>query len=337
MIHIRGVEMRVFVTGGTGHLGAWLVKALAAQGNAVVVGVRDEKKADFLRFPNVEIVRADLDNIEALKSHTQNCDAIFHLGAFAAVWAKDPSIFYKTNVEGTRNVLEAAKANHVKRVVVVSSAGNFGPSIDGTVTENTVRKLPFFNDYERTKNAADELALEYIKNGLDVVIVYPTRVYGPVLNGKPASLTMLVHRSLTAGFRIVPGKGDKIGNYVFIDDVIQGFILAWQKGRKGEKYILGGENLTLKSVYLEIQKNAKQARKLLYLPLSIIRIFLFVEKVGSWFGRPPVLTQDWLAKVIYDWNLSSDKARTELGYSTTPLEIGMQKTAEWAYQFSEPS
>ena len=139
--------MRVFVTGGTGHLGAWLVKALAEQGNTVVVGVRDERKAAFLKFPNVEIVKADLDNADALKEHTRNCDAIFHLGAFAAVWAKDPTIFDKTNVIGTQNVLVAAKENGVKRVIVVSSAGNFGPSTEGIVTENTKRKLPFFNDY----------------------------------------------------------------------------------------------------------------------------------------------------------------------------------------------
>lgn len=317
--------MRVFVTGATGHIGAWLVAELENKGYEVVVGVRNPNKAKFLESNNCSIATCELSDVNALAAAMKDCTMVFHLAAFAAVWAKDPSLFERTNTQGTENVLKAAKLAGVRRVLVCSSAGNFGPSREGVVTENTHRTLPYFNEYERTKSAADEIALGYLPH-LEIVIVYPTRVYGPVKHGEPAALTLLISRIVRDHFRWIPTLGNKIGNYVYVQDVACGMISAAEKGRSGEKYILGGENTSLVQFYHAVRKKANLNLRYFHIPMFMIRFILFLEQIGTVFGRKPRLTKDWLAKIIYDYKVSSEKAEKELGYSSRSIESGLEIT-----------
>lgn len=321
--------MKVFVTGGTGHIGAWLVKSLAEKGYEVVVGVRDISKASFLIQPGVTLFLADVSNKSALMEGMKECHTVFHLAALAAVWAKNPADFEKINVEGTRNVLEAANANQVKRVVVTSSAGNLGPDHGTMVNEKTIRKIPFLNPYEKTKSKADEIARDWFAKGMDVIIVYPTRVFGPVLNGPVAAMNLVVDRIVNKGFRMVPGKGSSIGNYVYIDDVIEGFLLVLEKGKAGESYILGGENMGLNGFYAMVMKSTGHVKRLLHIPLFILRVVVAGFELLSKLGIPPVLTRDWLKKIEMDYRVSSDKAVQELGYKITPVQEALEKTVSW--------
>lgn len=320
--------MRVFVTGATGHIGAWLVAELELKGYEIVAGVRNPEKAHFLHTKNCRTATCDLSDVQALSQAMKGCEVVFHLAAFAAVWSKDPSLFERTNTGGTENVLKAARLAQVKRVLICSSAGNFGPSREGVVTENTKRKLPYFNEYERTKAAADEIALRYLPEP-EIVIVYPTRVYGPVIHGEAASLTLLISRIVQERFRWIPTLGNKIGNYVYVQDVAKGIIAAAEKGKVGEKYILGGQNTTLTQLYHAVRQEAELKLRFFHIPMFIIRCILFLEYVGTFVGRKPRLTKDWLAKIVYDYKVSAEKAKSELGYTYISLHDGLHKTIEW--------
>ena len=320
--------MRVFVTGATGHIGAWLVAELEQKGYEIVAGVRNPEKARFLESNLCSTASCDLSDVNTLAQAMKGCDMVFHLAAFAAVWSKDPSLFERTNTEGTENVLKAATMAQVKRVLICSSAGNFGPSREGVVTENTKRKLPFFNAYERTKAAADEIALRFLPSP-EIVIVYPTRVYGPVKQGEAASLTLLISRIVNDHFRWIPTLGNKIGNYVYVQDVALGMIAAAERGRSGEKYILGGENTTLTQLYHAVRKEAGLKLRFFHIPMFIIRFILFLQYIGTLVGRKPRLTKDWLAKIVYDYKVSAEKAENELGYKSISLKDGLHRTIYW--------
>lgn len=321
--------MKVLVTGSTGHLGAWLVEALSQRGYDVVLAVRNIEKAAFLVSNNVTCIQADVQNKEEIFKAMNGCEGVFHLASLAAVWAKNPTDFYDVNVAGTANVLEAAKFHNVKRVLLTSSAGNFGPD-RGTITdENTVRMDPFFSEYEKTKAQADEVALEWVKKGLDVVIAYPTRVIGPVKHGQAAAVTMLVERIVEKNFRLVPGSGSCLGNYVYIQDAVMGLIAAFEKGRTGEKYLLGGDNITLNDLYLWTQKACNRTSKLIHVPLPIIKVIVACFEFLSRFGIPPVMTQGWLKKIDRDYRIRMDKAIHELGYTFIPAQQTIEKTVAW--------
>lgn len=317
--------MRVLVTGGTGHLGSWLVKALDNSGHEVVMLAREPRTAEFLKSGNVTILKGDITSKESLEAAMKGVDQVYHLAACVAVWARDNEIFRKINVGGTENVMEAAVRAGVKRVLITSSAGNFGPSNEGIVTEKSIRSVPFFTEYERSKNEADEVALQYLGK-TEVVIVYPTRVYGPVLKGPAASVSLVIERIVNGGFRFVPSTGLTVGNYVYIEDVVQGFLLAMEKGVPGEKYILGGHNHTLLDVYRAAFQALDRPPVFFHLPVWMLKSIISFEQFATVFGKKPVMTKDWLAKLMLDWVVSSDKAVKELGYTITPLQSGIGKT-----------
>lgn len=321
--------MKVLVTGGTGHLGAWIVEALSQAGYKVVLAVRNPEKAAFLVSENVTCIQADVQSKEDMIRAMEGCEGVFHLASLAAVWAKNPMDFYNVNVAGAANVLEAAYVHHVKRVLLTSSAGNFGPDNGTLIDENTVRKDPYFSDYEKSKAQADELALEWVKKGLDIVIAYPTRVIGPVKQGKTASVTMLMERIVEKNFRWIPGPGTCIGNYVFVDDVVQGLIAAFEKGKTGEKYLLGGENISLNDLYFWTQNACNRKSKLIHLPLPMIKILVAGFELLAKIGIPPVMTHGWLKKIDRDYRIKIDKSMNELGYSFIPAQQAIEKTVSW--------
>ncbi|HSH20252.1 MAG TPA: NAD-dependent epimerase/dehydratase family protein, partial [Draconibacterium sp.] len=229
--------MKCLVTGATGFIGNRLVEELINLGNEVNILARSQEKANQLYGNTVTFFNGDLLNINVILQATRNCDVIFHLAAFANIWSKDKTLAYKTNVTGTKNILEAALQNKVKKVVFTSSAGVFPPSENGEEIDETAT-LPekYQTEYETTKFQAEQLCLEYCKKGLDVVIINPPRVFGPGLLNKSNSVTILLKKYMEGTWRIIPGEGNAIGNYVFIDDVVNGHILAMQNGISGEKY-----------------------------------------------------------------------------------------------------
>jgi nucleoside-diphosphate-sugar epimerase len=328
--------MNYFITGITGFIGSNLASYLLAEGNHVNAIVRNFTDTKSISHPNLHLFVGDLHDTSVLQKAMKGCDQGFHLAAFAKPWAKDPNTFYRINVEGTRNVFESAKKIGVEKVVFTSSAATISPS-NGKIPshESTARKEPYYNEYETTKSEAERIAAAYSKKGLPVVIVNPSRVYGPGPLNASNSITKMIKGYCNGQWRFIPGNGEKIGNYVFIDDVVNGHILAAKKGRAGERYILGGENLSFDDFFSTLEDVTGIHRNMVHLPLFVM---FTAAKIMEWqnpvTGIPPAITAPWVRKYLRDWCLSSAKAERELGYSITPFKDGARKTIGWLMESS---
>jgi nucleoside-diphosphate-sugar epimerase len=323
--------MKYFMTGITGFIGSNLARQLATDGHSVNAIIRNTLAPEFENHPNIHLFKGDLQDTAVLRKAMEDCEVVFHLAAFAKPWSKDPEEPHRINVEGTINVFEAALANGVKKVVFTSSAATMSPS-EGRLAsdESTPRRMPFFNAYEVTKAKAEQIAKDYCGKGLHVVIVNPSRVYGPGPLNPSNSVTRMIVGYYKGTWRIIPGNGTKIGNYVFIDDVVHGHLLAAQKGKAGERYILGGQNITFEELFRIIGKVTGKYHRMLHLPLVVMTVAAkFLEFQNLLTGIPPAITADFVKKYLVHWSLSSDKAITELGYRFTPFEEGVSKTLEW--------
>jgi len=323
------MSKKIFITGGTGFIGQKLARRLADEGNEVVALIRSKGKAKDLEHENISFVEGDLFNIGALEVGMHETDEVYHLAAFASVWAKDDT-FSKVNIDGTLNILNAAKKKGVKKVLVTSTAGVIGPAIDGPVNEDTPRQVDFFTDYESTKYESELKIKEYVANGQHVVIVNPTRVYGPGPLNVSNSVTKLIKQYTEGKWKFIPGDGMSTGNYVFVEDVINGHILAMAKGRTGERYLLGGEDATYYELFDTIAEVGGKKYKLYNMPLGILLAFGKIQLfLANTFGRQPLITPGWVRKYLYKWSVSSAKAQKELGYEVTSLKDGIQKTVDW--------
>ncbi len=322
--------MKIFITGATGFIGSKLALQLANQGHKVHAIYRSQVKTEVIKHPNILTYKGDLYDAQSIETAMDGCKFVFHVAAYAKTWAKQRDTFYQYNVVGTQNVLDCAVKLGVQKVVVTSTAGVFSPSNQSPVAEDTPRTIPFFNDYESSKAQAEEMIKGYVKKGLYVVIVNPPRVYGPGILSDSNAVTKMIMLYAKGKFRILPGDGKSIGNYVFVDDVVNGHILAMEKGRNGERYILGGENHSY-SDFFQVESQIIGKKYFQFkLPISVM---LFISGAmtlaARWFGITPLITPNWVRKYLYNWELTSQKAIDELGYTITPLSEGISKTIEW--------
>jgi len=323
------MKMKILVTGATGLIGSQLALRLANEGHEVHALYRSIDKTNNLAHPNVHFFEGDILDYQSIEKAVEGCQTVFHLAAYAKIWAKNPDTFYQINVQGTSNVLNAAKKMHVKRFILTSTAGKYGPSVS-IVTEETIRNLPFFTTYEETKQVSEKKALEASNKNFEVVIVNPTRVYGPGLLSESNGVTRLIKLYLENKFNIIPGNGSSIGNYVYIDDVVDGHIRAFEKGKPNENYILGGENISFDDFFEKLSLSSKKDRKMIHIPLIVLTIVAFLFEIKTYvFKSPPLITRNWLNRYMYNWEISSQKAIDEIGYEITPIDIGLKKTIEW--------
>jgi nucleoside-diphosphate-sugar epimerase len=324
---------RALVTGARGFLGAELSALLLQNGIEVNAMYRPRTKlrSDLIEHPRLMPVKADILNKESLKNAMKYCDTVFHLAAFAKPWHKNRETFFEINVLGTKNVLDIAVEIGVKRVILVSTAGTFGPQKNETlVSESTRPDRSLYTDYERTKFEALLLAEDYLAQGLEVVTVSPTRVFGPGEMSVSNAVTKIVHDYIYKGFRYVPGNGNSMGNYVFVSAVVQGIFLAAQKGRSGENYILGGYNLTYRELYNAIGDSSGKRHQLISVPLGImIAVSWVMEKVANITGRPPAITPPFVRKYSYNWGTDISKAQKHLNYDILPFQDAMNQTISW--------
>lgn len=321
---------KIFITGATSSIGMHLVQLLLTEEVTLHLLVRSKKKCVRFQHPRIVLFEGDLHAIETINQAMKGCDQVYHLAANASVWLKKSGDYFNVNVEGTRNVLDVACSNKIKKVVVTSSAGVYGPSISSPIYEQKAREIDFFNEYESSKALAELLVHRYVvEKGLNAVIVSPTRVYGPILYGPVTSTTLLIDKYVNGSWRIYPGTGNEIGNYAYIEDVAFGHILAMNNGKKGHHYILGGENCNYVDFYKSLSDVSTIHRTMFRVPnwiqLSVAWFQLTRAKI---LGVPPAITPKWLAKGKYNWEVNCSKAQNELGYSITPLEIGLSKTVK---------
>jgi nucleoside-diphosphate-sugar epimerase len=323
--------MRCMVTGSTGFIGSSLVKELLKLNVTVHVLVRSKQKLAAEILNHVTVFEGELHDSSLLDAAMKGCDHVFHLAGSTVIWSKDKTLASRINVEGTRNILEAAVRNHIKKVVFTSTAGTLPPSADDKpVDENAPAPTVYLTDYELSKRQAELVCADFATRGLDVVIVNPTRVYGPGLLNKSNSVTILIKKYINGTWRFIPGAGSQTGNYVYIGDVVQGHLLALEKGRSGERYILGGENISFNRLFEIMAEACGKKYKLFSVPASAMTAFANVELfLADRFGKPPLITPAWLKRYNQDRLVSSMKAMKELGYHITPLSQGIKETITW--------
>jgi len=323
--------MTYLLTGSTGFIGNRLATELVKAGHRLHILVRSPEKAASLMSGDVTLFQGDITDFDSVEKAMKGCSGVFHLAALARVWSRNPELSYRINVEGTVNILEAALKNGVRRVVFTSTAGTIrpsGPSEDST--EESELPLSYLTEYERTKNEAEKRCLEYVQKGLDVVIVNPSRVYGPGLIGQSNSVTKIISLYNRGKWRIMPGDGTSYGNYVFIDDVVSGHMSAMENGIAGHRYILGGENVTFEQCFRILAEVSGRKNRLIKLPAPVMTVAakaLFLI-AGLW-RKDPLVTPAWVERYLQHRRLSSAKAEMLLGYKATPLHEGIKKTLIW--------
>lgn len=322
--------MKIFITGATGYIGQKLVARLLNQGHEVHALCRNKPEGDLFENPRVKIFLGDLLDYEVIRQGLSGCDQVYHIAAFARVWARNPQTFFDINARGTVNVLEAALQCGVRKVVFTSTGGTYGTSNGKPITEDLVRSIDFFNAYESSKFIAEEKVLQYVRKGLDAVIVHPTRVYGPGIWTESNAVSQLVKRYITGDWHIIPGNGRAIGNFSYIDDVVDGHLLAMDRGVAGEKYILGGENLDFNAFFHLLKRLSEKSYLLVHVPMPLIMLYGQQEEIlAKWFGKEPLVTSGWTIKYKLNAAFSSEKAIRQLGYRITPIEAGLVRTLQW--------
>jgi nucleoside-diphosphate-sugar epimerase len=329
--------MPIFITGSTGFIGKRLVQYLISRGESLHLLARDPARAKELEHPSVKIFKGDITDRASMEVAMQGCDRVIHLASFVDLWSKDPGLPFQLNVAGTDNVLRAALKSGVKRVVCMSTAGTIGPSAGAPMDEDSIRTVPFFAEYESSKFMGEERALRYSDSGIEVVIVNPTRVFGPGELTKNNGWVKLMHMYLYKGRTVIPGKGDRTGNYVYVDDVVKGTVLALEKGRNGERYILGGDNVTLNEFFEIVKTESGKKAGIWHIPLFVIfGVARFQDWKARWFKRPPLLTMGYARRYLADWSNSVEKARKELGYEPLTLREGIRQTLDWFVKVHGP-
>ena len=320
--------MKALVTGATGFVGGAVARALVRAGTDVRVLARSAADFRNLEGVPVERVTGDLRDPASLRTALGGCHHLYHVAAHYALWAKDPSIFYDVNVDGTKNLLEAARAVGTERIVYCSTIGAIGlPPGGGPGTEETpVSLAQMAGHYKRSKYLAEQEVLRLAKEGLPVVIVNPS---APVGEGdvKPTPTGQMIVDFMKGR---MPAYIETGMNIVDVDDVAQGHLLAMQKGRIGERYILGCKNLLLREIFEILSKLTGVKAPALKLPrLAVLPLAYANYWLANLTGRPPRIPLEGVKMAKYTMHYDCSKAIRELGIPQTPPEVALGKAVRW--------
>ncbi len=321
--------MEALVTGANGFIGGALVRALLEAGHRVRAFVRPHGDRRALEGLAVEIVQGDVRDRAALAAAVKGCGWVFHAAALYRLWARDRQAFHASNVEGTRNLLEAAWEAGVERVVSTSTVGVFPPSRNGQpLTEEVEGSLDqVCGDYKRSKFLAEAEALALARRGLPVVIVNPSAPVGPG-DWKPTPTGQMIVDYLNGKMWAYMDTGL---NVIAVEDVARGHLLAAERGQPGQRYILGHENLTLRQIFAVLAEVSGIPAPRVKVPRGIV---LPLGHVSQWVaehvtGRPPQIPLDAARMAQHFMFFDCRKAREELGLRPGPARDALRRAARW--------
>jgi dihydroflavonol-4-reductase len=321
--------MLAFVTGATGFVGSHVARALAEQGADLRLLVRSSSDLRNIEDLRAERVIGDLRDPDSLKKAVSGCEAVFHVAADYRLWVRDPDEMYRSNVEGTRAILQAARESKVRRVVYTSSVATMGFTSNGYLADETspVSLANMIGPYKRSKFMAEEVAIEAAKAGTDVVIVNPTTPVGE-RDIKPTPTGRIVVDFLKKKF---PAYVDTGLNLVDVAECARGHAAALEKGRSGERYILGGENLTLKQILDKLAAITGLPSPSIRVPYVVALATGVVDQVVSGYirKREPRATIDAVRMGRKKMFVSSAKAERDLGWQMVPVEDALRRAVEW--------
>ncbi len=317
--------MKIAVTGANGHVGANLCRSLIAEGHEVKALIH--KNSNSLKDLDLEMVRGGLNDTSALRNLCKGTEVVFHLAAMISIDGQKNKLL-ETNVEGTKNLAGVIMEDGVRRMVHFSSIHALSHfPLDKPMDETR----PLITDgqmwYEITKSKAEKFIMDQTSNGLDAVVINPTAIVGPY-DFKPSLVgTVLIRLYKNSLPALVPGGY----NWVDVRDVVRGAIAAMDKGRKGERYILGGNWISVRDLAMTVEKVTGKRINKFTIPTAVAKIGVpFIKAYAKIFRQEPLYTYESL-KTLLDVNtmISYKKAATELGYSPRDFEITIRDTMDW--------
>ncbi|MGR8979562.1 MAG: hopanoid-associated sugar epimerase [Gammaproteobacteria bacterium] len=322
--------MKILVTGGNGFIGSAVVRALVKKGENVKVLIRKNSDVSNLRKLPVELVYGDLTDTASIAHALKGCKVLFHVGAFYRLWARDSSLFYKINVEGTRNIMVAALESGVERIVYTSSIAALGTGSEGRSANEETPMNPQIKKghYKQSKLLAEFEVLKLVEEmSLPAIIVNPTAPVGPG-DIKPTPTGRLIR---DAAFGRIPAFVNTGLNIVHVDDVAEGHLLALERGRIGERYILGGENMSLKHILESIAGMTRNRPPKVSLSSNLVLPLAYAAETWARLtdGNEPMITVDGVRLSKQLMYFSSDKAREKLGYQPCTAEKALSDAVAW--------
>jgi len=322
--------MKTLVTGGSGYIGSAVVRELLDGGAKIKVLVKKNDDLRNLDDLDVELAEGDITDFHSIKDALRGCDRVFHLAAIYAIWLPDPKLMYWVNVQGTKNVLEACLQKKVKKVVYTSSVAALGAHGRHPADESARFNLWHTRDYYYlSKFRAEQIALDYHRRGLPVVIVNPTNPCGP-RDVMPTPNGQLIINIIQGK---LPGYVDGGINVSDIGDTARAHALAMEKGRPGEKYVLGNTNVSVKEYFDLIAQigGGKSPSIRIPRPVAVGSGYLY-QLLAEITRKPPVTTAAWV-RVGSEYSFwDSSRAVEELGMPQTPIRESIQNAIDWFKQ-----
>jgi dihydroflavonol-4-reductase len=321
--------VRIFITGATGFVGGHVARRYAAEGAGLRLLTRQTSRLDSLSGIDAEMVTGDLREPEKLRSAITGCDALVHVAADYRLWVRDPEQMYAANVGGTRELLKLAREVGVPRVVYTSSVATMGFKADGTIVseETPVALADMIGHYKRSKFLGEQEAIQAAKAGQHVMILNPTTPIGPG-DAKPTPTGRIIVDFLNKQF---PAYVDTGLNLVDADEVARMHVVSLDRGTPGERYILGGENLTLKQILDRMSAITGLPSPTMKVPHSVAMAFAFFDEniTGKLRGKEPRATVEAVRMGKKMMFASSAKAERELGFQILPVYNAMRSAIEW--------
>ena len=322
--------MKLFITGATGFIGAHVSQLAETQGAELRLLTR--ASSDTSRLPKgADVVVGDLRSPEGFAAALKGCDALILVAADYRLWVPDPAEMYKANVEGTRELLRLAREAGVRRVVYTSSVATMGFHGDAVVDEETpVGEADMIGHYKRSKWMAEQVTLEAGRAGQDVIVLNPTTPIG-ALDAKPTPTGRIVVDFLNGNF---PAYVDTGLNLVDVEEIARMHLVALERGRVGERYILGGENLTLKQILDRLGKISGLKSPTMKVPHGVAMAFAYFDETvtGKWRGKEPRATVEAVRMGRKMMFASSVKAERELGLRVGSVEGALRAACAWFYK-----
>ncbi len=316
------------VTGATGFVGSAVARALVARGHPLRLLVRPASDRRNIAGLDAELAVGDLTDAASLARAAAGCRYVVHVAADYRIWVPDPAAMLRANVDGTVAMLRAATAAGAERIVYCSSVAALGLTTDGAPADEATPVDPrtIVSTYKQSKYQAEQAARDLARQGVPVVIVNPAAPVGP-RDIKPTPTGRMI---LDAAAGRTPAYVDTGLNVVHVDDVAEGHVLALERGRIGESYILGGENLTLRALLTLVAEAADRTPPRIRLPIAAVWPASLAMEVGArLFGIEPRVTRDYLRMARKKMFYSSARAAAELGYAPRPVRIAIADALAW--------
>ncbi len=318
----------ILVTGASGFVGAAVARALVGDGARVRVLLRPTSDRQNIKDLPVEIAEGALEDRASLDRALLGCRMLYHVAADYRLWVRDPAPMFRANVEGTRQLMEAALTAGLERVVYTSSVATLGHTANGSPADETTpsTETDMIGAYKRSKFLAEAEVQRMVAGGLPAVIVNPSAPVGPG-DIKPTPTGRMI---LEAAAGRTPAYVDTGLNVVHVDDVARGHLLAAARGRIGERYILGGEDIDLGRLFTAIATLADKKPPRLRLPIAVVwPVAIGAELIASITGHEPLVTRDSLRMARHKMFFSSAKAIRELGYAPRPARDALADAIAW--------